>query len=571
MAAVTEAAFNNGNLLEINRSLLSNKFVLGLGVAVVAAIMVVFWLWSQQPDYRVLFSNYADKDGGAIVAALEQMNVPYKFSDSGTAILVPATDVHQTRLKLAAQGLPKGGNIGFELLENQKFGVSQFVEQVNFQRALEGELERTIQAVSAVEVARIHLAIPKPSVFVRDQQRPTASVLLNLRQGRVLDPQQVSAIVHLVATSVPELSVSNVTVVDQNGNLLSDTSKKSGLNNLDPSQLKYVDELQQNIAKRVESIISPIIGAKNVHAEASAEVDFSTQEQAAEIYKPNQTPEEAAIRSMQSNESKTVGDQTNGGVPGALSNQPPVPNTAPLNTPAPATAANGATPAPGTAAAQAAAAAAAAAQTPKEPLNSQKNVTTNYEVDKTVRYTQQPMGGIKRLSVAVVVNNIQSMDAKGKVTSRALTDAEKTQISDLAKQAMGFNTERGDSLTVVNSSFVADQGELLPSIPFWKDPEYIGMAKEFLRIGVVLLILFMLYSRVMKPMLRKMTQPPVENLPAPGDNQDTVVNIGGDPLLEARKIQPKGYEQSLIAAKQIAKENPKLVANMVTNWVSGNE
>ena len=571
MAAVTEAAFNNGNLLEINRSLLSNKFVLGLGVAVVAAIMVVFWLWSQQPDYRVLFSNYADKDGGAIVAALEQMNVPYKFSDSGTAILVPATDVHQTRLKLAAQGLPKGGNIGFELLENQKFGVSQFVEQVNFQRALEGELERTIQAVSAVEVARIHLAIPKPSVFVRDQQRPTASVLLNLRQGRVLDPQQVSAIVHLVATSVPELSVSNVTVVDQNGNLLSDTSKKSGLNNLDPSQLKYVDELQQNIAKRVESIISPIIGAKNVHAEASAEVDFSTQEQAAEIYKPNQTPEEAAIRSMQSNESKTVGDQTNGGVPGALSNQPPVPNTAPLNTPAPATAANGATPAPGTAAAQAAAAAAAAAQTPKEPLNSQKNVTTNYEVDKTVRYTQQPMGGIKRLSVAVVVNNIQSVDAKGKVTSRALTDAEKTQISDLAKQAMGFNTERGDSLTVVNSSFVADQGELLPSIPFWKDPEYIGMAKEFLRIGVVLLILFMLYSRVMKPMLRKMTQPPVENLPAPGDNQDTVVNIGGDPMLEARKIQPKGYEQSLIAAKQIAKENPKLVANMVTNWVSGNE
>ncbi|MEZ0232622.1 MAG: flagellar basal-body MS-ring/collar protein FliF [Methylophilaceae bacterium] len=555
----------------MNRSLLSNKFVLGLGVAVVAAIMVVFWLWSQQPDYRVLFSNYADKDGGAIVAALEQMNVPYKFSDSGTAILVPATDVHQTRLKLAAQGLPKGGNIGFELLENQKFGVSQFVEQVNFQRALEGELERTIQAVSAVEVARIHLAIPKPSVFVRDQQRPTASVLLNLRQGRVLDPQQVSAIVHLVATSVPELSVSNVTVVDQNGNLLSDTSKKSGLNNLDPSQLKYVDELQQNIAKRVESIISPIIGAKNVHAEASAEVDFSTQEQAAEIYKPNQTPEEAAIRSMQSNESKTVGDQTNGGVPGALSNQPPVPNTAPLNTPAPATAANGATPAPGTAAAQAAAAAAAAAQTPKEPLNSQKNVTTNYEVDKTVRYTQQPMGGIKRLSVAVVVNNIQSVDAKGKVTSRALTDAEKTQISDLAKQAMGFNTERGDSLTVVNSSFVADQGELLPSIPFWKDPEYIGMAKEFLRIGVVLLILFMLYSRVMKPMLRKMTQPPVENLPAPGDNQDTVVNIGGDPMLEARKIQPKGYEQSLIAAKQIAKENPKLVANMVTNWVSGNE
>jgi len=575
MAAASEAALSNsGNVLEFNRSLLNNKFVIGLGVALVAAVMVVFWLWSQQPDYRVLFSNYADKDGGSIVAALEQMNVPYKFSDSGTAILVPANQVHQARLKLASQGLPKGGNIGFELLENQKFGVSQFVEQVNFQRALEGELERTIQTVSAVEAARIHLAMPKQSVFVRDQQRPTASVLLNLRPGRALDQQQVSAIVHLVASSVPELTVSNVTVVDQNGNLLSDTSKKPGQGNLDPTQLKYIDELQQNIVKRVESIIAPIVGAKNVHAEASAEVDFSTLEQAAEIYKPNGTPEVASVRSMQTNESKTVGNQESSGVPGALANQPSGPNTAPINTAGPANTAAGPN-AVGTnnAAAPGATDSNTEARQTREELNTQKNVTTNYEVDKTVRYTQQPMGGVKRLTVAVVVNNIQTVDAKGKVTNRPLTEAEKTQINDLAKQAMGFNEDRGDSLTVVNSTFVGNQAELLPEVPFWKDPEYIEMAKEALRVGVVLLILLMLYLRVMKPMLKKLSAPPVANLPSPANGEDAVVNLGrGDAMLENRKPpQERAYEQNLLAAKQLAKENPKMVANMVTNWVSGNE
>jgi len=558
MAASPEAALSNGNLMGFNTAQLGNKIMLVLGLAAVVAAMVVLWLWSQQPDYRVLFSNYADKDGGAIVAVLEQMNVPYKFSDSGTAILVPSNQVHELRLKLAAQGLPRGGNIGFELLENQKFGVSQFVEQVNFQRALEGELERSIQSISAVEVARIHLAIPKSSVFVRDQLKPTASVLLNLRPGRVLDEQQVSAIVHLVASSVPELSAADVTVVDQNGNLLSDSSKKAG-NNLDPSQLKYVDELQQNIVKRVESIIAPIVGSKNVHAEASAEVDFSVQEQAAELYKPNQTPDAAAVRSMQSNESKSTDSNANGGVPGALSNQPSSPATAPLVTNPPANTAAGATPTT------------AGTSTPAPtPTNTEKNVTTNYELDKTVRYTQQPMGGVKRLSVAIVVNHMQSVDAKGKVTSRPLTDAEKAQISDLAKQAMGFNADRGDTLTVVNSSFVTDPAEVLPEIPMWKQPENIEMAKEFLKIGIAVAVIVLLYFRVMKPMLRKLTPEP-QPLLAAAREEDTIVNIGANPQIEGRQPTLKGYEQNLEAAKQLAKDNPKLVANLVTGWVSNNE
>jgi flagellar M-ring protein FliF len=455
MAAENSAALINQGVNESGTGLnsqLGNKLLLVVAAAAVVAVMVVFWLWSQQPDYRVLFSNYSDKDGGAIVAALEKMNVPYKFSDSGAAILVPASQVHQARLKLASDGLPKGGNIGFEILENQKFGVSQFVEQVNFQRALEGELERSIQSIGAVEVARIHLAIPKASVFVRDQQQPTASVLLNLRAGRSLDAQQVGAVVHLVASSVPNLPAANVTVVDQNGNLLSDTSKKMGVNNLDPTQLKYIDDIQQSITKRVESIITPIVGAKNVRAEASAEIDFSSLEQAAEIYKPNQKPDDAAIRSLQSNESLTSNGGSATGVPGALSNQPPANATAQSTTTAGA--------APG-------------AATEAAPVNNQKNTTTNFEVDKTIRYSQQGMGGIKRLNVAVVVNNMPVVDKKGKVTYRPLTAAEKTQINDLAMQAMGFNKERGDALTVVNSSFAGEPEEIIPEVPMWKNPETI--------------------------------------------------------------------------------------------------
>lgn len=560
------------------KALLNNKLLLALAAAAVVALMVVFWLWSQKPEYRVLFSSYSDKDGGAIVAALEQMNVPYKVAEGGSAIMVPASNVHDIRLKLAAQGLPKGGNIGFELLENQKFGVSQFVEQVNFQRGLEGELERTIQAIGAVQAARIHLAMPKPTVFTRDQQKPTASVMLNLHPGRALDQRQVSAIVHLVASSVPDLPTSNVTVVDQNGNLLSDSSKNQGTNNqLDPAQLKYVDDLQQNIVRRVESIISPLVGAKNVHAEASAEVDFSVVEQAAEIYKPNPSPESSAIRSTQSNESQILPGQGVGGIPGALSNQPPAPATAPIVAPGagPATTTNAnvvtttTTTPPGT-----------TVTTPV--MNSERNTMTNYEVDKTIRYQQQPMGGIKRLTVAVVVNHKQVVDAQGKVSSRPLTDDEKNQISELAKQAMGFSEERGDSLSVVNSSFMPEVAETFPEVPLWKDPNNIDMAKDWLKNGLVLLVLFILYRRFLRPLLRKLSSEEEKRgklAREEEEDQDAIVSISGagaggsgvDDDGNARVPSERGYKRNLESARQMAKENPKMVASIVTNWVNGNE
>jgi len=315
-------------------------------------------------------------------------------------------------------------------------------------------------------------------VFVRSQQNPTASVLLNLRAGRTLDAQQVAAIVHLVASSVPNLPAANVTVVDQIGNLLSDTSKKSENNGLDATQLKYVDDMQKSIAKRVESIITPIVGLKNVRAEVSTEIDFSTTEQAAEKYKPNYKPDEMAVRSMQSNESTLGNGGEASGVPGALSNQPPPNSTAPI---------------------ESADAAAAAGASASAPVNSQKNMTTNYEVDKTVSYTQQPMGGVKRIQVAVVVNHLPVTGKDGKVTYRPLTDAEKQQVNDLAMQAMGFNKERGDSITVVNTPFAVEPIEALPAVPMWKSPTTVEYGKDALRFIVGIVVLMLVYKRALKP------------------------------------------------------------------------
>lgn len=542
---------------------LGQKLLLVAGIAAVVAVMVVFWLWSQKPDYRVLFSNFADKDGGAIVAELDKLNIPYQFAEGGNAILVPADQVHQVRLKLAAQGLPKGGNIGFELLENQKFGVSQFVEQVNFQRGLEGELERSIQSISAVQAARIHLAIPKPSVFVREQQYPTASVLLNLHNGRRLDAQQVAAVVHLVASSVPNLSADHVTVVDQNGNLLSDNANKIKQNGLDPEQMAYVENMQNSIARRVESIITPIVGAKNVHAETSAEIDFSNTEQANESYKPNAKPDNMAIRSAQSHESQNASG-SNGAVPGAMSNQPPGESTAPINAPG----------------AQAPGENAAAAPPPAPPQNTQKDTTTNYELDKTVSYVQQAKGGIKRLHVAVVVNHIPVVDSTGKTTYRALNNAEKQQVSDLAMQAMGFNKERGDTISVVNTPFIAEAQEKLVEPPLWKDPLMIEYGKDALRFIAGVIVLMMVYKKLLKPMAGKLTGADKKELAlAAGtvagpdgtaiagaggaEGEDALVTLSGDAT-----ALPSSLDQTLQAAKQVAKENPRMVANVVSNWTT---
>ncbi|PRC90777.1 flagellar basal-body MS-ring/collar protein FliF [Solimicrobium silvestre] len=557
MATADPATLAQPRFLGLPETQGTRLFLLVGSTAAVLAVMAGIWIWSSQPDYRVLFSNYTDRDGGAIVASLQQMNVPYKFSEGGTAILVPENQVHDARLKLALQGLPKGGNVGFELMENQKMGISQFLEQINFQRALEGELARSIETISAVQSARVHLAIPKDTVFMREQQKPTASVILNLYSSRLLDQQQVSAIIHLVASSVPELPAQNVTIVDQSGNLLSDTTKQTS-NGLNPTQLKYVHELQQDIVKRIESIISPIVGPNNVRAEASADVDFTHVEQAAETYKPNQPPETASVRSMQNSESGNKSATNASGIPGSFSNQPPTNATAPIVT--------------GAAAASAAAAANGAV--------TQKESTINYELDKTVRYTQLAMGGIKRLAVGVVVNFKHEIDKNGKPVNRELNDAEKAQITSLAKEAMGFSQERGDTLNVVNSQFISTEKDLA-DVPFWKQPATIELIKNILKYLAGAIAIMYLFFGYLKPLLRKIMDRnaarereearyrATPNLDEQLNEDGSVVNLSKPEVVEEFQFKAAhAYEKDLEVAQNLAKQDPKIVANVVKTWVN---
>lgn len=526
-----------------NRLSSGRKVLLMVGVAAAVAVVVGLWMWSQTPDYRVLFSNLSDRDGGTIIEALQKMNVPYKIAEGGGSILVPAQQVYDVRLRLASQGLPRGGNVGFELMENQKLGTSQFLEQVNYQRALEGELARSIESLSAVQAARVHLAIPRPSVFVREQQKPSASVVLRLFPGRVLDPGQVNGIVHLVASSVSDLAARNVTIVDQAGNLLSTVARNAALGGLDSSQLDYLHQVEQSYAKRIQSILSPITGPDNVRAQVTADLNFAQTEQTAEIYKPNSSPADAAIRSQQSVETIGGGGQPATGVPGALSNQPPGAASAPL-TAIGGTPQNQATGGTGSASSM------------------HKESTINYEVDKTIRHVRLPVGSIKRLSVAVVVNFKRITDKNGKVSYKPWSPQEIGQINNLVKEAMGYDAQRGDSLQVVNASFTPERDET-ELVPPWKAPENLALVKEILKnlliVGVALFLVFSIF----RPLLREFAPARVEPGIEPGEAPIPVESAEAD----VAQLLAAGYEENLKVAKEIAKREPVIIANVVKEWV----
>ncbi len=534
----------------LNRLPMQKKFGLMVAVAAIIAILVGGWIWETTPDYQVLYSNLSDKDGGEIIASLQQMNIPYKFAEGGGALLIPSDKVHETRLKLATQGLPRGSLVGFELLDNEKFGTSQFQEQVNYQRGLEGELAKTIQSLAPVQSARVHLAIPKPSVFVRDQEKPSASVLLNIFPGKTLDQSQVTAIAHLVSSSVPELSVKNVTIVDQNGNLLSQPVDALLMSGMDPGQLKYLQETERSYIKRIEDILTPVVGASNVRAQVTADLDFSQIEHTSETYQPNHDPASAAIRSQQISETSSNSEQKANGVPGALSNQPPAPVTAPVTTPTPASAA---------------AAAGKPAATSGNSSNMQKDSTTNYEVDKTIEHVKHPVGSIKRLSVAVVVNYEKTVDAKKKVAYKPLSPMEIRQITDLVKETMGFNAARGDTLNIVNTAFTPPEADIVPPLPWWKQPEVVSLAttiaKDLAFAGVVLYLIM----GVIRPAMRN-----IKAEAAAASARAAEAEEAAQQQHHVPQINP--YDQATAeAAKELARQNPQLVANVIKGWVSGHE
>lgn len=520
-----------------------NKLMLGVGSAALVAVIATAAMWARQPDYRVLFTNLSDRDGGAVVGALSQMNVPYKFSDLGGVIMVPGDKVHDVRLRLASQGLPKGGAVGFELVETQKFGTTQFQERLNYQRGLEGELARSIMALSAVASARVHLALPAQNGFFREQQKPSASVLLSMHPGRLLERGQIAGIVHLVASSVPELSPKQVSIIDQSGALLSNQGEAASAG-LDPNQLQYLRAMEQAYITRILEIVEPIVGRGNVKAQVTADVDFTLQESTAEQYRPNQGNEPAAVRSTQTTESQGASAAPAQGVPGALSNQPPVPPTAPIN-------------GPGQALPQGAAAGAQAAR------ETRREATTNYEVDKTVRVTRAASGNLKRLTAAVVVNHRRSVDEEGAVTVGPLEATEVEQIQSLIREAIGFNKDRGDALNVVNAAFSAEELPKVEPVPLWKDPDVIGLAKSIgAQVGLVLLGLLAILM-VIRPALKR--PPP---LPQAGARSGASALVADDVALPTPGSAAGALSGPNEAVMRLARDNPATVANVVRAWVN---
>ena len=542
-----QSAFSAG-LARLDRG---QKMRLGLGALVLAIIGLALFFMGQQPDYKVLFANLNDKDGGAIVAQLTQMNVPYKYTEGGQAIMVPSDKVHDTRLRLASLGLPKGSVNGFELMEANRFGMTQFQERLTFQRGLEGELTRSIQSLSSVASARIHLALPNQNGFFREQQKPTASVLLTLHPGRTLDKSQIAGIVHLIASSVPEMNPKAVSVVDDAGTLLSG-SPDGDAPGADGEKLKYTQQLEQLYTRRILDMIEPLVGVGNVKAQVSADMDFSLVESTSELHKPNQGADAGAVRSQQTVVDGTPPVAQPAGVPGATTNQPPATGTAPIN---------------GQAAPLGAGAGA------DNAANARRESVTNYEVDKTVKVVRDASGTVRRLSAAVVVNHRSVTDPKtGKVSSVAIPPEQLEQMTALVRETIGFSKDRGDSVNVMNAEFNVAVPVEVEAVPWWRQPENQELARSMAwpmgMLGMGLLVLL----GMVRPGIKLMRTPaaaktePVQQIDALLDDDTERPAL---PMLAAESNEPTVEMVRLADAKRLALDNPLAVANIVRGWVNG--
>lgn len=535
-------------------------------VAAAIALIAIASLWFRGPEYKVLFSNLQDRDGGAIISALAQMNVPYQITENGSAILVPAERVHETRLQLAQQGLPRSGEAGFELIDQTRFGASQFTEQVNFQRALEGELASSIQALNAVQNARVHLALPRETLFVRDRQPPSASVLLTLYPGRALSEPQVSAIQWLVSSSVPNLTAENVSVVDQNGRLL---TQPAGSGNGDAARRDLVTEIETRTVQRILTLLNPIVGSGNVRAQVSADLDFSQREQTSEVYRPNQLPGQAAVRSQQTSASLQNGVLPAEGVPGALTNQPPPEPVAPINQPQQAAGGQAANPAQLEGGAQApggaqpaeglanAASGGVMGNAQVGPQGTARNdATINYEVDRTISHIKDPMGQVRRMSAAVVVN-YRNVDGE----PQPLPAEDLQKIDELVRQAMGYTAERGDTVSVINSQF-NEEGPAEPR--FWENPAYIEHALQLLKYLLFVAAAILLWRGLGRPILDNIEEAK-EKLEQEAEELEE--NRAALEAAERRASEMSRYQENLATARTMATKDPRAVAMVLRNWM----
>lgn len=520
-------------------------------------------MWASKPDFAPIYDKMGQQDAARITEVLRAQNIPYQLEPGTGLVTIPASRLDEVRIKLAAEGLPQSGEVGIEILQQEQgLGTSRFIENARYQHALETELSRTISSMRNVQTARVHLAMPKQSVFIRKQAKASASVMMKMHSGRALENGQVTAIVNLVASSIPYLEASQVTIVDQWGRMLSSGSEEGNGMMETSRQFEYARQLEGMYSRRIEDLLSPILGPGRIRAEVNAEIDFSIQESTQEMFEPD----EAQVRSEQSNEQITQGAAGAVGIPGALTNQPPGAGTVDPN---------------------------AAGAKGGAPSSQSTQATRNFELDKTITHTKAATGTIQRLSVAVLVDNATTVNEAGESVSTPMTDEAIQQFTALVKQSIGFNEARGDTVVVMNQAFqpVAPI-EPLAEPSLLEQPWVWSMGKQLIAGLGVLLLIFWLIRPAMKNLKSAKNQALVAATPsvdaeaaakeaAAKEEQESITakNEGStDAAGNSKKgadgkdapqlpAPPEVYGDILNMARVLASEDPKRVAKLMKNWV----
>ena len=534
-------------------------FLVGIAGAVAAGVSI--YMWSQKPPMAAVYSSLSTKDSSDVAEALRTANVPFQLDSASGAVMVAADKVYEARLKLASQGLPKSTSMGFEMMQqDQSFGTSQFVESARYQHALETELGRTVSSLQSVQGARVHLALPKQSVFANGGSAASASVLVDLAPGRTLDSTQIASIVHLVASSVPNLVVGNVTVIDQYGHLLSSSGDANDPTQQAANQFEQAHRLEADYVRRIEQLLTPMTGSGRVSAQVVADMDFSETEEATESYKPDS----AIVRSEQTSENSTHGPGGGAqGIPGATSNQPPSNAQAqPLNPPAALAAAGK------SAGAKPVTAASSSDASTTNPITESRNSTRNYEVDRTVSHVRRGGGALRRLSVAVLVDNIPKTDGKGGTTLVPLSKDEMAKVENLVREAVGFDAKRGDTMSVQNALFTTNPIPVEAPTPIWQRQD----VRDYGRQGLGVLIIVILVFAVLRPAIKYLAETdPAKQINARLVSEGAPVAdmiSNGQGATDDRPRPVPQYEQKLALARGAVAADPKRVAQVIKTWVN---
>lgn len=542
---VMDASSINPVMMGFNKLTVVRQIAILIGFASLLALGIAVVFWSQETQYRPLVTNLEDYNAKEILDTLNLADVDYRINPNTGIVMVADYQVHEARLALAPIIAYNDNGVGLELLDKEQgLGTSQFIESARYRRGLEGELARTIASLQSVRNARVHLALPKQSVFVRDDREPRASIFLEIYGGQGLNQEQADAIMNLVASSIPELPLANVTLVDQKGNLLSkeDTDDENMMAN---RQFEYTRKVEDTLAQRVQRILEPVLGSANFQAEVSADVDFTVVEQTEELYNPDLI----ALRSEQVLDEEST-KKIDGGVPGALTNQPP-----------------------------------GVAEVPEEaggeggedaqPFERRSEATRNYEVDRTLSHTQHQVGKVRRVTVSVAVNDREMVNPEtGVMETVAWSEEELQRLEYLVKDAVGFDAARGDSVSVVNSMFLGGPQEI-GEPDFWRQPWFWEIMKQILAGLFLLIIIFGVLRPMVKNLVERGKTDEVSEIEGELDELGTGDDLFGDDKVTLAGADEfllpgasEGFERQLDALKGLIAEDPARVAQAFKKWVN---